>query len=137
MTHLLCKTAGLWLELTMLSFEEVTHAHPRSAADFGKFIADETEKWASVVRVSGAKYRQALRPCGVNQGEYNESAQHSQLFRNHDIGTRSLLQHRTRPAREGHCGDLDDNLGGGVWAHSKRPSDVRCQRPLFPNVDAA
>ena len=26
-----------------------------SPADFGKFIADETEKWAKVVRASGAK----------------------------------------------------------------------------------
>ncbi len=28
---------------------------PGSAADFGRFIADETEKWAKVVRFSGAK----------------------------------------------------------------------------------
>jgi tripartite-type tricarboxylate transporter receptor subunit TctC len=28
---------------------------PGSAADFGKFIADETEKWAKVVKFSGAK----------------------------------------------------------------------------------
>ena len=28
---------------------------PGSPADFGKFIAEETEKWAKVVRVSGAK----------------------------------------------------------------------------------
>jgi hypothetical protein len=26
-----------------------------SPADFGKFIADETEKWAKVVKFSGAK----------------------------------------------------------------------------------
>jgi hypothetical protein len=26
-----------------------------SAADFGKLIADETEKWGKVVRLSGAK----------------------------------------------------------------------------------
>ena len=28
---------------------------PGSPADFGRFIAEETEKWAKVVRVSGAK----------------------------------------------------------------------------------
>src|SRR5262249_19966628 len=28
---------------------------PMSAAEFGKFIADETEKWAKVVKFSGAK----------------------------------------------------------------------------------
>jgi tripartite-type tricarboxylate transporter receptor subunit TctC len=28
---------------------------PGSPADFGKLIADETEKWAKVVRFSGAK----------------------------------------------------------------------------------
>jgi hypothetical protein len=28
---------------------------PGSAADFRKFIADETEKWAKVVKFSGAK----------------------------------------------------------------------------------
>ena len=28
---------------------------PMSPAEFGKFIADETEKWAKVVKFSGAK----------------------------------------------------------------------------------
>jgi tripartite-type tricarboxylate transporter receptor subunit TctC len=28
---------------------------PMSPAEFGKFIADETEKWAEVVKFSGAK----------------------------------------------------------------------------------
>jgi tripartite-type tricarboxylate transporter receptor subunit TctC len=28
---------------------------PASAADFGKFIAEETEKWGKVVKFSGAK----------------------------------------------------------------------------------
>jgi hypothetical protein len=28
---------------------------PGSPADFGKFIADETEKWGRVVKFSGAK----------------------------------------------------------------------------------
>ena len=28
---------------------------PGSAADFGKLIADETEKWAKVVRTGGLK----------------------------------------------------------------------------------
>jgi hypothetical protein len=28
---------------------------PASAADFGKFIANETEKWGKVVKFSGAK----------------------------------------------------------------------------------
>ena len=28
---------------------------PMTSADFGKFIADETEKWAKVVKLSGAK----------------------------------------------------------------------------------
>jgi hypothetical protein len=28
---------------------------PGSASDFGKLIADETEKWAKVVKFSGAK----------------------------------------------------------------------------------
>jgi len=28
---------------------------PGSATDFGKLIADETEKWAKVVKFSGAK----------------------------------------------------------------------------------
>jgi hypothetical protein len=28
---------------------------PGSSADFGKFIAEETEKWAKVVKFSGAK----------------------------------------------------------------------------------
>ena len=28
---------------------------PGSAADFGKLIADETEKWTKVVKFSGAK----------------------------------------------------------------------------------
>jgi hypothetical protein len=28
---------------------------PRFAADFGKFIAEENEKWAKVVKFSGAK----------------------------------------------------------------------------------
>jgi hypothetical protein len=28
---------------------------PGSPADFGKLIADETEKWAKVVKFSGAK----------------------------------------------------------------------------------
>jgi hypothetical protein len=28
---------------------------PRSPADFGKIIADETEKWAKVIRFAGIK----------------------------------------------------------------------------------
>jgi hypothetical protein len=28
---------------------------PGTPADFGKFFAEETEKWAKVVRLSGAK----------------------------------------------------------------------------------
>jgi len=28
---------------------------PGSAADFGKFVAEETEKWGKVVKFSGAK----------------------------------------------------------------------------------
>ena len=31
------------------------NAFPASPAEFGKFIADETEKWAKVVKFSGAK----------------------------------------------------------------------------------
>jgi hypothetical protein len=30
-------------------------ALPGSTADFGKFIADETEKWAKVIKFAGAK----------------------------------------------------------------------------------
>jgi tripartite-type tricarboxylate transporter receptor subunit TctC len=32
-----------------------TTVFPGSSADFGKFIAEETEKWAKVVKISGAK----------------------------------------------------------------------------------